>query len=182
MANSPLMEQVEVDAGASATPEQPGLLAPDLQLLFLTWFTFFILLGILAKYAWKPILANLESREQTIRNSLEEADKVREEYLNLDHKRKQILTRADHEAKEVVDKSRHTAMNLAKVIDRKAKEEAQIMMTNAEREIEAELKNVEASLREKSADIAVELAGKIISKNLDSQGHRQLVDRLIDEI
>lgn len=182
MANSPLMEQVQVDAGASATPEQPGLLAPDLQLLFLTWFTFFILLGILAKYAWKPILANLESREQAIRNSLEEADKVREEYSNIDNKRKQILTQANHEAKEVVDKSRQTAINLARVIDRKAKEEAQITLTNAEREIKAELKKAEASLREKSADIAVELAGKIVSKNLDSQGHRQLVDRLIDEI
>src|SRR3990167_5828675 len=100
MANSPLMEQVEVDAGASVSPEQSSLLAPDLQLLVLTWLTFFILLGILAKYAWKPILANLESREQTIRNSLEEADKVRNEYLNIENKKKQILIQANHEAKE----------------------------------------------------------------------------------
>ena len=61
------------------TPEtqQPGILSPDITLVILTWISFFALLVILHKFAWKPILAGLKQREDYIRKSLEDADKIK---------------------------------------------------------------------------------------------------------
>lgn len=159
-----------------------ALLAPELQLMLLTWFSFFILLAILKKFAWKPILQALDDREKSIRTAVEEAAKTKEEYLKIGDKRKQVLTEADHQAKEIVNQSRDAALKNAKLIEERTKQEAQIILENAQREIAAEEEKASVFLREKSANAAVELAARILRENLDPEKQKKVINSLIEEI
>lgn len=159
-----------------------ALFVPEIQILILTWVTFFILLAILKKFAWKPILANLDARESNIRAAVEEAAKTREEYKQLAEKRRVILAEADSTAKEFMNQARQSALKTAKVIEDRVAQEAVIMIENAKREIDAEQEKAAVYLREKSADTALALATKILQEKLDAKNHKELVDRLIEEI
>ncbi len=160
----------------------PSLLAPEIQVILLTWVTFFVLFTILSKFAWKPILAGLQAREDNIRKAVDEAAKTREEYKLLGEKRHKILSEADASAKEFMNQARQTALKTAKVIEERVAQEAVIMVENARREIDAEQEKAAVYLREKSADTAVALATKILQEKLDTKNHKELVDRLIEEI
>ncbi|MCB9757820.1 MAG: F0F1 ATP synthase subunit B [Candidatus Omnitrophica bacterium] len=166
------------DALASDT----ALFAPEVSIMILTWITFFALLIVLSKFAWKPILQNLDQRENNIRAAVEEAEKTRAEYAQIEEKRKHILLHADKQAHEMINQSRHSAQRTAKVIEDRAKEDAKIILENAQREIETEQEKSANYLREKSTETAVQLATKILQEKLDTKSHQQLVDRLIDEI
>lgn len=167
--------QVEIDA-------QMQLFAPDVQMMVLTWITFFGLLAVLSKFAWKPILQALDEREKKIRDAVEEAERTRREYEQIEAKRKEILSRADHSAKEIIDQSRQSALKAAKIIEDRAKDHSEIMIQNARRDIEAAEERSAVYLREKSADTAVALARKIIQESLDAKKQKDLVDKLIEDI
>jgi len=151
-------------------------------MMILTWVTFFSLLAILYRFAWKPILAGLEEREDRIRQAVDNTQKIQEELAKINMSRQQILSEADEKAKEIVAQSRKAAIEAAKIIEHKTKEDVQILLENAQFEINAAKEKAEAELREESARIAVALAGKIIQENLDTPKNRQFVDRLIKEI
>ncbi len=177
----PLSQSLEVDASAHQQAEQPGILTPDAQMLVLTWVTFFLLLIVLYKYAWKPILTALEAREENIRKSLEDARKAREELARVTETSRKIVVAADEQAKMIVERSRKAAQEAAQVIERKARDETSILLTNATSEIEALQKKVQTDLKKEGVDLAIHLAGKLIHEHLDKSKHEKLVDRLIKD-
>ena len=177
-----LSTNVVVRAEAAPATHEVAILNPEVQVLFLTWVTFFILLAILYKFAWKPILQALDDREAGIRKAVEEADKTHAEYQKIEEKRKQLINEAQVQAKEIVDQSRKAAVNAAKAIEQKTSEQAAIVLENAQREIRNEKEKADALLLRESAEIAVALAGKIIAENLNDDRNKKLVDRLIKEI
>ena len=170
------MTQQEVSHG------QPSLFSPEFNLIFLTWVTFFILLAVLYKFAWRPILTLLDQREENIRRSVEEAEKIRQEFLKIEETRKRILIEADTKAKDIVQQSRKSAINAAKVIDDKAKEEAQLLIENARTEIKAEFDRSRSILRRQSADLAVAFSQKLLKKELDEKRQSELLSELIKEV
>lgn len=161
---------------------QEHLFAPDVQIMLLTWVTFFGLLAVLSKFAWKPILQILDEREQKLRRAIEEAERTQEEYGQIESKRQHILAQADQQAKEHLKQSRDAAAQAAKLIEERAKDHTEIMLQNAQREIESLEEKSAAYLQEQSAQTAVELARKIIAQSLDSKKHREIVDKLIEDI
>ncbi len=167
---------------AVAPVSDTALFAPEVSIMILTWVTFFVLLAVLSKFAWKPILQNLDQRENNIRAAVDEAEKTRAEYVQIEEKRKHILLHADQQAHEMMHQLRHSAQRTAKVIEDRAKEDAKIILENAQREIETEQEKSANYLREKSTETAVQLATKILQEKLDTKSHQELVDRLIDEI
>ena len=173
---------VGVKAEPSPATHDVGVFKPEVQVLFLTWVTFFIVLVILYKSAWKPILQALDNREEGIRRAVDEAEKTRAEYEKIEETRKKLISEAQDKAKEIVEQSRKAAVNAAKVIEQKTKEQADILLENAQREIRTEQEKANALLREESARIAVALAGKIIEENLDNERNQKFVNRLIKEI
>ncbi|MBP9853284.1 MAG: F0F1 ATP synthase subunit B [Candidatus Omnitrophica bacterium] len=162
--------------------ELPGFLTTDLQLMMVTWGCFFILLFLLSKFAWKPILAALDSREQYIKKSVEDADKIKTEMESLAAKQQQIIREAESAAKGIIEDSRKAAKEAANQIAEQAKKEAQIILENAQRDIREEVKEAQARLRQESAEIAVELAAKIIEENLDETKSRKLISQYISEL
>jgi len=171
--------EVHPDAGHH---KEPGILTPEVTMVILTWVTFFLLLVLLYKFAWKPILSALDEREKHIKKSIEDADKVKAELESLAKRQQEIISEAHAKAKEAIDQSRQAAVQAAKHITDQAKQEANIILENARRDIKEQVKEAQANLREESATIAIQLAAKIIEENLDETKSKKLISKYINEL
>jgi len=168
---------------ANAESALPEFLTPEFHVLAMTWASFFLLLAVLYKYAWKPILVGLDQREESIRQSVDEADKIHKEHADLEAWKTRFVKETKEEGKSMITQSRKAAANAAKVIEDKAKYEAQIIFENSERDIKAQQEKALADLKKESADIAVTLAGKVIQENLkDKIANKKFVDKLIKDL
>ena len=176
-------------AAAKADDAGAGDHGSDFNPMAVNWNMFFLFLGvflvafvILKKYAFGPILAGLDEREKQIRESVENAERIERELKEMEESRTKIIAEADAKAKEVIEEARKGAVETARHIEHQAKEEAKIMLENARREISSAEAQASAALREESARLAVDLAGKILGENLDDDKNRALADRLIAEM
>ena len=169
--------QVPADAHAEVNPmEISG------QMVVWTWVVFAIMLFVLYKVAWKPILARLDEREKDIQDSIDHANQLREELAGIEAVRTKTIAEADEKAKAILDAARKGAQEQARIIETKAREEAQIMVENAKREIDNSRAKAEDALRTESAAWARELAGRLLDANLDDEKNRALTDKLIQEL
>ncbi len=169
-------------ASTEVAHKEIGFMSPEINLLILTWVTFISVLIILHKFAWKPILANIKDREESIRKSVEEADKIKAELAKIEQSRKEVLDEAAQKSRDLIEQSRKAAIEAAKIINQKAQEESRILLENAVREIKDEKGRALAELKETSANIAITLAGRLIEENLDEEKNRKLINQMIKEI
>lgn len=152
------------------------------QMVLWTWILFAVMLVVLYRIAWKPILSTLDKREKDIQDSMDNAVRILEELDSIDAKRAEIIAKADEKSKAILEAARKGAQEQARTIEAKAHDAAQIQMENANREIESKRAKAAESLRVESAAWARELAGKLIEANLDSKKNRALTDKLIQEL
>ena len=158
------------------------ILDPHAGTFFWTILTFLVVLFVLAKTVWKPLLASLDEREKVIRDALEEAEKARGDAQALLEDHRQQLETAHNEAREIVRQARDAAEKVNQDIVQQAREEAQQTLEQARRTIEGEKRVAIAALRQETADLAVKAAGALIDANFDDEHNRKLVDDLIDGI
>lgn len=169
---------VEVAASPAHGTESPDLLKVSGPLVTLTWVTFAIMCVILYKVAWKPILKGLDQREQSIRKAMEDAEKARVELAAIEVRNRQMLAEAAAKGREMIEEARGAATQAAEGIQQRAREESQAILENARREIEASVAKARASLRAESAELAVQLAEKVLGEALDPVRGRALVEKL----
>lgn len=169
-------------AGEAKTADDVVKIPPDLTITLLTWVVFGLMLLVLYKFGFKPILESLDKREQTIRDGIETAEKARQEMAKIEASRAELIQEAESQAKKLIEDGRKAAQEAARTIQDKAKDDAQILLENARREIKTAEEKARASLRKESGDLAVKLASRLLSENLDDAHNRQLVDKLIKEI
>lgn len=167
---------------ADAHHERAGPMDPSGSMFLWTLLTFCTVSAVLAKVAWKPILAGLDKREADIRQSIENAEKVASELAGIEETRHGIISKADEDAKGIVTRARRAGVEAERVIRDKAKDEIAILRENADREITAAQEKARADLRRESVESAINLAGKLIGENLDDNKNRQLTDRLIEQM
>lgn len=144
--------------------------------------TFIVMGFLLTKLAWKPILQGLDEREQNIRDSVENAEKIQVELASIDGQRSEIISAADEKAKGIVERARRAGKEAERVLKDKAKEDATILVENAERQIRTARDKAAADLRRDSVDMTLELTGKLIGETMDDDRHRALTDKLISEM
>ena len=161
---------------------EPSFFSADITMLILTWVTFFLLLALLYKYAWKPILAALDQREESIKKAIDDVDRIKAEMENFQATREKLLKEAEDKSQNIVDQARKAAQEAARHIQNKSREEAQILLENARREIKDESEKARSDLRAESVRVAVELAAKILEEKLDDEKDRHLINRLIKEV
>jgi F-type H+-transporting ATPase subunit b len=161
---------------------EPSPLDPSATVFGWTLVIFIGVLIVLKKFAFGPILAALDAREESIRDSVTNAEKIENELAGIDSKRSEIIGVADTKAKDIVAEARRGAVEEANHVRAKAREDAKIMEENAQREIRAAQDKAKALLRRESAEIAVALAGKVIGENLDDARNKALVDNLIQQL
>src|SRR5262245_33629869 len=114
------------------------LVQPDPGLYFWTIATFLVLLGLLAKFAWRPLLAALEQRQEAIRASLADADRAKQELERLQVESARILAEARAEADRIISRTRADASRAGDEMKQKARSDAENIIRNAERQIELE--------------------------------------------
>ena len=168
--------------GHAASAGSPNLLMPETLMVILTWVTFFILLYILKKFAWEPILVSLQKREDYIRKSLDDADKIKAQLAQVEAAKKVILDEAKERAHVIVEQSRKMGNELAGQIEGRAKKSAEEIISSAHQEIEGERERVRDALKKESAQTAVSLAEKILKENLDTEKNRKLIDQAMKDL
>jgi F-type H+-transporting ATPase subunit b len=157
------------------------LVQVDPGLFIWTIVTFLVLLTLLAKFAWGPLLQALSAREETIRKSLADAEKARQELERLNQESAAIIKQARGEAEAIVGASRADAERLRGELREKARAEADGILKNAERQIQLETARALEQIRHEAADISVAIASKIIQKNLTKEDNQRLIDEALKQ-
>ncbi len=157
------------------------LVQPDPGLFLWTILTFLVLFGLLARFAWKPLLAMLEKREEIIRQSLDDAEKAKHELQRLQQESKGILSRARVEAQSILAKTRSEAEQLKGEIRQNAKAQADSILRDAEKQIQVETEKAIAMLKSDVVDLSLVVASKLIRRNLSKEDNQSLIEESLKQ-
>jgi F-type H+-transporting ATPase subunit b len=163
------------EGGTSLVNVNPGL-------IFWTVVTFVILLFILKKVAWKPILSALDQREKLIKESIEKAERAKEEAQKVLDENQANLSKAEEESKKIIDQSRIYAEKLKDQMIQESRQQAQKIISDAAEEIERKKEAAFNELKAQIADIAVQAAEKILKENINKETNKKMVNNYINEI
>ena len=158
------------------------LVQPDPGLFIWTIITFLVLLGLLAKFAWGPLLKALEERQETIRRSLDDADQAKQDLERLQKESAQIIAEARSEAQSIVVKSRAEAQTVRESLKQKAQEEGQVLIRSAQRQIELETARAVQQVRHEVVTLSLAVASKLIKKNLTQEDNDALIQDSLRQI
>jgi F-type H+-transporting ATPase subunit b len=158
------------------------LIAPDPGLFIWTILTFLGLLVFLKVFAWKPLLAALEARQEAIRKSLDDAQQAKQELERLRVESAEILRQARAEAESIVVRSRSDAERLREEIKQKARADAEGIARNAEGQIQLATREALRQIRFEAVDLSVTIASKLLQRNLSQADNQRLIDEALKEI
>ncbi|MFZ4523987.1 MAG: F0F1 ATP synthase subunit B [Chlorobium sp.] len=158
-----------------------SLLSPEPGLIFWTAITFILVLLILKKIAWGPIITALQDREKGIQSSIDRAHQAKDESEAILRKNRELLSKADAEADRILREGKDYAEKLRADITEKAQSEAKKMIASAKDEIEQEKRRALDVLRNEVADLAVKGAEKIIKTALDADMQKKIVNSMIQD-
>jgi F-type H+-transporting ATPase subunit b len=158
------------------------LVQPDPGLFIWTIVTFLGLLWALKKLAWGPLLEALETRQNAIRKSLDDAQQAKAELERLNVESGQIIQKARVDAEAIVTQSRADGDRLREEIRAKARAEADHIVKNAERQIQLETSRALEQIRREAVDLSVMIASKIIQRNLSKEDNERLIDEALKQV
>lgn len=158
------------------------LLTLDPGLAIWTIITFLVLFALLAKFAWKPILAFLAVREEAIKTSLENAQTAKRELERLQQESAQIIRKAHGEAESIVSRSWSDAEKVREEMKQKAKTEADAIVKESQRQIELETGRALRQIRSEVADLSIAIASKVIQRNVSKEDNSRLIEDTLKQI
>ncbi|HEL2253692.1 TPA: F0F1 ATP synthase subunit B [Streptococcus suis] len=144
--------------------------------------SFAILILLIRMFAWDRITGIFEERANKIANDIDAAEEKLNAAANLVQQREQELVQGRVEGQKIIQDAVERAKLEKKRILEQAEVEAQALKTKATMEIEAEKREAQENLRVQVAELAVDLASKIILEDLDQQAHSNLIDRYLDKL
>ncbi|MCX6238446.1 MAG: F0F1 ATP synthase subunit B [Bacteroidia bacterium] len=160
-----------------------GLLLPDFGLFFWMVLSFSVLLLILKRYAWVPILKALSDREKSIEMALMSAENAKEEMKRLQSGNEKILKEAILEREKIVKEARELKESIIRDARHEAGIEANKVLENARTAIEHERVAAISDIKKLIANFSVEIASKILEEKLSDEGRqKELVQDYIDQI
>jgi len=162
--------------GLLAAQDGGGLFTPDLGLSVWTIAVFLLVLFILGKFAWRPMLSALDAREKGIQGSIDEAGKLRAEAQEMLEEHRRQLADARRQAQEIVASGREAGERLRREVETRAREESERMLERARSEIERERDHAMDALRRESVELALSAASRLLREKLDSSTDRALVE------
>lgn len=156
-----------------------GLVSVNPGLAIWTLVTFLLVFGLLRWKVWGPLMQIIEGREKTIQDAVDAARKEREEAERLLTEQKVAAEAARKEAAEMVRKSQAEVEKAKEELFARARAEADALLVQARKTIEDEKRKALAEVRETAASLAIAVAGKLLEKNLDDAGHKQLAEQYV---
>jgi F-type H+-transporting ATPase subunit b len=154
----------------------------DPGLFIWTILTFLVLVALLGKFAWRPLLQALESRQESIRKSLDDAQKAKQELERLHAESAEIIRQSRVEADAIVTRSRGDAERLREEMKQKARAEADTIVKNAERQIQLETGRAIQQIRREAVDLSVMIASKLIQRNLTKEDNERLIEEALKQV
>ena len=156
------------------------LVTPEIGLIFWTTIVFLLLLIVLKKYAWKPILAAVDERNKSIEDALKAADKAKKEMLTLNADNERILMEAKKERDILLKEGREIKDSIIAEAKDKAKVDAEKILTTAKEQIINEKMKAITELKNQVANLSIEIAEKILKSELqDLNKQKELVTTAI---
>jgi len=158
------------------------LVQPDPGLFIWTILTFLVLVALLARFAWRPLLQALERRQAAIAKSLDDAQYARQELERLNRESAQIMQQARVDAEAVVSRSRSDAEVLREELKQKSRAEAAAIVKNAERQIQLETARAVQQIRSETIDLSVTIASKILRRQVSKEDHEGLIEETLKQV
>ena len=158
------------------------LVQPDPGLFIWTILTFLVLVGLLARFAWRPLMEALDRRHATIAKSLEDAQRARQELERLQRESTQMMATARAEAEAIVSRSRSDADALREELKQKARAEAAAIVKNAERQIQLETARAVQQIRQEAVDLSVAIASKILRRQVSKEDNEGLIEETLKQV
>lgn len=176
---APVFASEEAEAGSKGGS---ALITPEIGLMFWTLVTFVVLMFLLSRFAWGPIIRAMNTREEGIKSDLENARKERADAARLLDEHRALINQARRERAEAVDAGRRDAERLKAEILEEARKQREQLMQQAESQIAAGLRQARSELKAAAADLAIQVAGMLMGKNLDDVTQRRLVDDYLADL
>jgi len=158
------------------------LVTPALGLIFWTTVVFLLLLLLLKKFAWKPILSAVEERNNIINDSLQAAEKARDEMSELNSNNQKIIAQAKLDRDNLLKEAREMKSQIISQAKDKATLEAEKLVNSAKEQISNEKMKALTELKNHVADLSIEMAEKVLSNELsDASKQKELINRSLKE-
>ena len=147
-----------------------------------TLVTFVLLLIVLGKFAWKPILATIEQREKTIADAIESAKNARLEAEKASAEMKATLEKVRAESAELTRKTQAEVAAAKENLMAEARKQSDDLLNSARKTIAEERRQAVAELRGQAVDLAILAAGRLIQSNMDEKKQRALVEEYLAKV
>jgi len=177
-----LLSAFQASTAWAAEGGESNLFAGDIGNAVWTLVIFLLVIVVLGKFAWGPLLGGLQQREEFIRRSLNEAKEDREAAEARLQEYEEKLATASGEASEIVEQGKREGENLRAGIEEKARDEADKMVERARREIDLAKQTAIKELYATSSELATEIASRIVQRELNAQDHEKLISDSIEEL
>lgn len=159
------------------------LVTPGIGLIFWMTISFAVVIWVLGKFAWKPIMKALKDRERSIDEALHEADMAREEMKKLQFSNEQLLKEAKEERDAMIRDARKIKENILEEARHKAVEESNKIMENTRENIHNEKMAAITELKNQIAKLSIEIAEKIMRSELSKEGRqKELIEKWMKDI
>ncbi|MCK5032667.1 MAG: F0F1 ATP synthase subunit B [Calditrichia bacterium] len=158
------------------------MLSLDPGVMIWAWITFVVLLFLLYKIAWKPILSAIDNREKLIQDSIEQAEKAKKESEELLEKHEKLIRNAEEEAQKIIKENKELAEKSRQELIEHAKEESNKLREKAKLEIEHEKESALQALRSEVVDLTMTATKKLIGDVLDDSKHRGIIENYIQKL
>jgi F-type H+-transporting ATPase subunit b len=147
-----------------------------------TAITFLLMLVVLRKFAWGPIVSMLAQRERTIHEAIDAARKERAEAERMMAEQREALVKAQRDAAEMARRSQQDVEALRQELTARARKEADDLVTTARQQIAEEKTKALAEIKSQVADLAIDAASRLVKANLDDKAQRALVEEYIKQL
>ena len=154
----------------------------DPGLFIWTIATFLVLLALLAKFAWRPLLEALDQRQEAIRKSLDDAQLAKDELERLNQESSQVVRAGRVEAESIISRSRLDGDRLREEMRQKARAEADTILRSAQQQIQLESERALQQIRREAVDLSVMIASKLIQRNLSKDDNERLINEAILQV
>lgn len=178
----PLLLLLQEHGAEGAEAAKGGLLTPSGGLMFWTLIIFILLLVVLSRAAFKPMMAAVEAREKALEEAIAHAKADREAAAKVLAEHQAQLDNARAEAQKLIVEGRQVGEKIRGEMIEETRSQQAEMLDRARREIEGEKQRAIADLRREAVDLAIAGAGKVIEKNLDDASNRQIVESFLASV
>jgi len=158
------------------------LLSPNAGTIFWTVITFVLLLMILKKFAWGPILKGLEDRENRIKSAVDKAEQDQKEAGKHLEEQKRLIGEAKLESSRLINDSKETTELTRKVIIEQARSEADRLIERAKQEIDLSKEAAIADVKKYAVEISLLAAQKVVGETLSDKQQINLIEKYIEEL